>query len=109
MPATRAALYTVKPTIGLVSTAGIIPISPFADSAGPMAESSCDVADLLDVLVDETKTIIPRGGYRSCRTGSIANLRIGSLDPKVWKYPPYVTKPTEVATKQMVSDKTRIR
>jgi amidase len=104
MPATRAALYTVKPTIGLISTVGIIPISPFADSAGPMAKSSCDVADLLDMAVDETKAIITSSGYKSYLTGSIADLRIGPLDPKGWKYPPYVTKPNEVATKQMVSD-----
>jgi amidase len=103
MPAIRAALYTIKPTIGIVSGAGIIPISPFADSAGPMAKCARDIGALLDVLVDETKTQKPLRGYESCMTDSFAGFRIGSLDPQIWRWPARVTTPDEGATKQIVS------
>ncbi|MCJ1313133.1 hypothetical protein MMC25_006810 [Agyrium rufum] len=57
-PADRAALYTIKPTPGLIPQAGIVPVSYSFDTAGPMAKFSRNVALLLDVLVDATKTKI---------------------------------------------------
>ena len=39
LPANRAALYTLKPTIPFISREGIVPISSFCDSAGPMTSS----------------------------------------------------------------------
>ncbi|KAF2109934.1 amidase signature domain-containing protein [Lophiotrema nucula] len=104
MPSTRAALYAIKPTIDLVSNDGIIPCSSFLDSAGPMAKCAQDVADLLDALVDKTKTTIPEGGYRTCLIGSFESLKIGTLDPEVWKFSVRVIKPDEGATKQMIKD-----
>jgi Asp-tRNA(Asn)/Glu-tRNA(Gln) amidotransferase A subunit family amidase len=108
MPATRAALYTIKPAMGLVSSAGIIPISPFADSAGPMAKSAHDIATLMDILVDQTKTKMPSGGYTSCLTASFEKISIGALDPEVWNVPPHVTTPNEGDSKQMVSRSSHI-
>ncbi|OAP53885.1 hypothetical protein AYL99_11907 [Fonsecaea erecta] len=52
VPAGRAALYTIKPTIGLVPQARIVPISSTFDSAGPMAKTPYDMAVLLDVIID---------------------------------------------------------
>jgi amidase len=40
----------LKPTVGLVSGDGVVPISRSQDSAGPMARSVHDVAALLDAL-----------------------------------------------------------
>jgi amidase len=40
----------IKPTVGLVSRAGIVPISHSQDTAGPMARSVADAAALLSVL-----------------------------------------------------------
>ena len=40
----------LKPTIGLISQSGIIPIAHSQDSAGPMARTVTDVAVLLNVL-----------------------------------------------------------
>jgi amidase len=102
MPATRTALYTIKPTIGIISGADIIPISPFADSAGLMAKCAHDIGALLDVLVDKEKTQKPLRGYESCMAESFAGLRIGSLDPERWKWPARVTTPNEGAEKQIV-------
>ncbi len=49
-PASQNGLVTVKPTVGLLSQAGIIPISHSQDVAGPMVRSVEDAALLLDVL-----------------------------------------------------------
>jgi amidase len=40
----------IKPTVGLVSRAGIVPISHSQDTAGPMARTVADAAALLGVL-----------------------------------------------------------
>lgn len=49
-PSSCAALVGIKPTIGLVSRAGIIPIAHSQDTAGPMARTVRDAAILLGVL-----------------------------------------------------------
>ncbi len=49
-PATQNSLVTVKPTVGLISRAGIIPISHSQDTAGPLTRTVRDAAILLNVL-----------------------------------------------------------
>jgi amidase len=49
-PSERAALYGLKPTVGLASRSGIIPIAHSQDSPGPMAKSAYDVAMLLTII-----------------------------------------------------------
>src|SRR5262245_11634537 len=49
-PSTVNGLVGIKPTVGLVSRAGLIPISHTQDSAGPMARSVRDAAILLSAL-----------------------------------------------------------
>ena len=49
-PATQNGLVTVKPTVGLISRAGILPISHSQDTAGPMTRTVRDAAMLLNVL-----------------------------------------------------------
>ena len=49
-PATQNGLVTVKPTVGLISRAGIIPIAASQDTAGPMTRTVADSALLLNVL-----------------------------------------------------------
>ncbi|HJU18921.1 MAG TPA: amidase family protein [Stellaceae bacterium] len=49
-PACQNGLVTVKPTVGLLSRAGVIPIAASQDTAGPLARSVEDAAILLDVL-----------------------------------------------------------
>jgi amidase len=50
-PAAACSLVGLKPTIGLVSRSGIIPIAHSQDTAGPMARSVADAAILLGALV----------------------------------------------------------
>jgi amidase len=49
-PASANCLVGIKPTVGLVSRAGIIPISHTQDGAGPMTRTVKDAAILLGVL-----------------------------------------------------------
>lgn len=54
-PSSRNSVVGIKPTVGLVSRTGIIPIAFSQDTAGPMARSVTDAAILLGALtgVDE--------------------------------------------------------
>jgi amidase len=49
-PASACGIVAIKPTTGLVSRAGIVPVSLAQDTAGPMAGSVADAAALLSVL-----------------------------------------------------------
>ena len=49
-PATQNGIVTVKPTVGLISRAGILPISHSQDTAGPLTRTVRDSAILLNVL-----------------------------------------------------------
>ena len=50
-PAYQNSIVSIKPTLGLVSRYGIIPISEHQDTAGPMAKTVMDCAYLLEALV----------------------------------------------------------
>jgi amidase len=49
-PSSACGIVGIKPTAGLVSRTGIVPLSPVQDTAGPMAASVADAAALLSVL-----------------------------------------------------------
>jgi amidase len=49
-PATQNGVVTVKPTVGLISRAGIVPIAHSQDTAGPLTRTVRDAAILLNVL-----------------------------------------------------------
>jgi amidase len=49
-PASMNGIVGIKPTLGLVSRSGIVPISHNQDTAGPMARNVADAAALLSVI-----------------------------------------------------------
>jgi amidase len=49
-PSSACGIVGIKPTAGLVSRTGIVPVSPVQDTAGPMAATVADAAVLLSVL-----------------------------------------------------------
>ena len=76
-PANANGVVGIKPTVGVVSQAGIIPISASQDSAGPMTRTVEDAAVLLGV-------ISTRGaGYRrGLKKDALRGKRLGVLrDP----------------------------
>jgi amidase len=64
-PANNNGIVGIKPTLGLVSRAGIIPIAHSQDTAGPMARTVSDAAILLGALSgmddDDPATLNSRG------------------------------------------------
>jgi amidase len=52
-PSSANSLVGIKPTLGLVSRAGIIPIAHSQDTAGPMTRTVADAAIILNVLTGE--------------------------------------------------------
>ena len=68
-PASACGIVGIKPTLGLVSRSGVIPIAHSQDTAGPMARSVADAAVLLGAVagVDErdSPTRASRGRVQS--------------------------------------------
>jgi amidase len=52
-PSSANGLVGIKPTLGLISRSGIVPISHSQDTAGPMARTVADAAVLLSALAGE--------------------------------------------------------
>jgi Asp-tRNA(Asn)/Glu-tRNA(Gln) amidotransferase A subunit family amidase len=51
MPSAHNALVGLRPTVGLVSRSGLVPLDSVRDTPGPMARSVTDMAVLLNVIV----------------------------------------------------------
>lgn len=87
-PASVNALVGIKPTVGLVSRSGIIPIAASQDTAGPMARSVADAALLLGVLAGydpEDPATAPLAAHpppdyrRALEPEALTGVRIGVL------------------------------
>jgi amidase len=85
-PSSFNGLVGIKPTVGLVSRSGIIPISAKQDTAGPMARSVADAAALLTVLAGydpddpataPLKTAPPPDYRKFLDSGALKGKRIG--------------------------------
>ncbi|PVH95468.1 amidase signature enzyme [Periconia macrospinosa] len=49
-PSSRAALFGLRPSTGMTSRTGVIPISSSQDTTGPLAKSVWDIAAILEVM-----------------------------------------------------------
>jgi Asp-tRNA(Asn)/Glu-tRNA(Gln) amidotransferase A subunit family amidase len=69
-PASAQSLVGLRPTRGLISRSGIIPVSTTQDEAGPIARTVEDAARLLDVMAgyDADDPITAFGAHRIPRT-----------------------------------------
>jgi amidase len=76
-PSGANGLVGIKPTMGLVSRAGIIPIAGSQDIAGPMARTVADAAALLNVLAGPD----PRDPATAASRGKAAADYTRTLDP----------------------------
>ena len=61
-PSSFHAVVGLKPTVGVVSTVGVVPLSASQDSPGPMARSVRDAALLLDALTGSSAYAAAVGG-----------------------------------------------
>lgn len=55
-PSTRNGVVGIKPTLGLVSRSGIIPIAHTQDTAGPMCRTVADAAAVLSAIIGYDKS-----------------------------------------------------
>lgn len=96
-PANACGLVGVKPTLGLVSRSGIVPIAFSQDTAGPMARTVWDAAQLLAAMAgpdpaDPATAGAPgRPDYTPfLRPGALRGARVGVARAKVSGYHPAV-------------------
>jgi amidase len=93
-PSAANGLVGLKPTVGLVSRSGIIPISATQDTAGPMARTVADAATLLAAMVGLDKqdpaTLGARGAayVKALNPGALKNARIGIARKRYFGYSP---------------------
>jgi amidase len=94
-PACICGLVGIKPTVGLVSRSGIIPIAHSQDTAGPMARSVADAALMLSAMagIDPKDPVTQEsagkaGDYRGALTkGGLQGARIGVARNYFGKHP----------------------
>ncbi|WJX53060.1 amidase [Trifolium repens] len=71
-PSSMNSVVGIKPTVGLTSRAGVVPISPRQDTVGPICRTVSDAAYVLETIAGidtydnattEASKYIPKGGY----------------------------------------------
>ena len=90
-PSSFANIYGIRPSKGLVSTNGILPLKAFRDTAGPMARTAEDMALLLEVMAGTDKgddytlevdadKLVGDGYTASLTKNGLKGMRIGYLN-----------------------------
>jgi len=100
-PSWQNSLVGIRPTTGLTSRHGVIPLASSFDTVGPMARNVADAAAVLDAMAGsdpldprtaEANAHVPAGGYvQGLRMDALQGVRLGYYDegnpdfPKVLK------------------------
>ncbi len=109
-PSSNAALVGIKPTLGLVSRTGIVPIAHSQDTAGPMARTVTDAALLLGVLAgvdpqDRATRDAARRGQRDytpyLNRDGLRGARIGVVRNRLFGYSPAADRLADAAIADM--------
>jgi amidase len=108
-PSSLNGLVGIKPTVGLVSRSGIIPISHSQDTAGPMTRTVADAAVLLSAMtgVDPrdaaTKASVGKAvDYaKGLDAGALRGARIGVARKRYFGYSPAADKVVDAAIAEM--------
>jgi amidase len=91
-PAALNGIVGLKPTVGLISQQGIVPISHSQDTAGPMTRTVEQAAALLTVLTGGTTDYT-----EECRGEDLSDVRIGVPRGPLWGYSTGLDQVTEQA------------
>ncbi|KAK3194898.1 hypothetical protein Dsin_026208 [Dipteronia sinensis] len=99
-PSSYNSVVGIKPTVGLTSRDGVIPITPKQDTVGPICRTVTDAVYVLDAIVGfdhndaatrEASKYIPQGGYKQfLKPYGLKNKRLGIVRN------PFVVKGSEV-------------
>ncbi|KAJ3575180.1 hypothetical protein NPX13_g4124 [Xylaria arbuscula] len=92
-PGVRAALYSIKETVGDVNMVGTQSGGAAFDSAGPLAKSVEDCADVMDIL-------LPGRDFQKYLKRSWHGIKIAYLDYDVWQFPDSVCEKTPAFDEQ---------
>ncbi|KAI6701102.1 hypothetical protein NL676_015426 [Syzygium grande] len=87
----------IKPTLGLTSRGGVVPITPRQDTVGPMCRTVADAVNVLDVIVGfdpfdaeatrEASKYIPSGGYKQfLKADGLKGKRLGIVRNPYFDY-----------------------
>ena len=82
IPSACCGITGLKPTRGLVSLEGIVPLSPTLDHAGPMARSAADCALMFGAMVAGRRAAPVRRSVRGLRIG-LSGYHLRDLDAPV--------------------------
>jgi aspartyl-tRNA(Asn)/glutamyl-tRNA(Gln) amidotransferase subunit A len=91
VPAALCGIVGLKPTYGLVSVAGTVPLAPAFDHVGPLARKVGDLCVMLEAIAGKFPRGSPRPDHRALRKNRPRRIRIGwpkefyfeRLDPDV--------------------------
>jgi aspartyl-tRNA(Asn)/glutamyl-tRNA(Gln) amidotransferase subunit A len=86
IPASYCGIAGMKPSYGLISTRGVVPLSFSLDHVGPLTRTVEDAALMLDALAcfDPKCTESqkgPAGGYAAVKLGRLDGVKLGVLGP----------------------------
>ncbi|HYT69698.1 MAG TPA: amidase [Vicinamibacterales bacterium] len=108
-PSGANGLVGIKPTVGLVSRSGIIPISHSQDTAGPMARTVADAAALLGAMTGadprdaatKSSDAHPRADYvKALDANGLKGARIGVARKQYFGY----SRPTDALIDKAIAD-----
>src|SRR5579862_3080497 len=77
IPSALCGIVGLKPTFGLVSVEGVVPLARTLDHAGPMARTVTDVCIMLETIADNYPRGAIRPDYRKLRKSRPRKFRIG--------------------------------
>ena len=109
-PAHASSIVGIKPTIGLVSRSGVVPISHTQDTTGPMTRTVADAAIILAAIdgVDRDDAVTAGGARHAERDYAAAldrngleGARIGVVREKLFGYSPAADRLAEAAIEEM--------
>jgi aspartyl-tRNA(Asn)/glutamyl-tRNA(Gln) amidotransferase subunit A len=100
IPAALCGIVGLKPTYGLVSVAGVIPLAPSFDHAGPLARSVVDASMLLQAIAGKYPKGAKPPNFQMLKRARLRRLRLGW--PKQYLFErvdPEVRRAIDVAAK----------
>ncbi|KAJ6809880.1 putative amidase [Iris pallida] len=103
-PSASASVVGIKPTVGLTSRAGVIPLSPRMDTVGPICRTVADAVEVLEAIVGydderdgdamkEASRFVPQDGYKQfLKAEGLKGKRVGILRKRFFDFPRDPTK-----------------
>ncbi|XP_030450095.2 probable amidase At4g34880 isoform X1 [Syzygium oleosum] len=96
-PSSSNSVVGIKPTVGLTSRSGVVPLAPRQDIVGPMCRTVADAVNVLDVIVGfdpfdaeatrEASKYIPSGGYKQfLKADGLKGKRLGIVRNPYFDY-----------------------